>query len=525
MFSGRCFAVSLTPSLIVAALVSPALAQWTADPVTNTPIVTAGGEQVQPKIVPTSDGGAYISWFDNRAGGYDVYLQRINAAGEALWQRDGVLIADRSFGSTQDYDLAVDADDHAIVAFRDDRFGGIVVTASRVSPDGTQVWGPLGVQPTMTGSFVGAIRATVTSDGNIAVGWFNGSAAYIVKLDQEGNELWTQTIGDAPVGSFTVSDLIASDGLGESGEMIVVMTTFGSFITPRHIYAQKLDAGGNTLWTNPTPIHTGPSIQVGNFPRGEADGAGGMVIAWYQLDPLQVRAQRLNATGQSQFPAGGAVVSTNASQLRVEPGAAFNHSNGETFVFWRELDSFQNSIGIYGQKFDASGARQWTNNGLPILTTSNESTQVVAIESGDGAQVFFVERLSPSAQRVRGARLDDDGAFIWDDELVNIATASSQKSRLTAIQSSGGDAFLVWEDSRNGLNDLFAQNISADGALGPPEGVPGDLDGNGSVGVPDLLLLLAAWGQCPAEGACPADLDENGTVGVPDLLILLANWG
>ncbi len=55
--------------------------------------------------------------------------------------------------------------------------------------------------------------------------------------------------------------------------------------------------------------------------------------------------------------------------------------------------------------------------------------------------------------------------------------------------------------------------------------IPGDLDGDGSVGVADLLILLASWGPCDDCDDCPADLDGNCTVGVSDLLILLANWG
>ncbi len=54
---------------------------------------------------------------------------------------------------------------------------------------------------------------------------------------------------------------------------------------------------------------------------------------------------------------------------------------------------------------------------------------------------------------------------------------------------------------------------------------PADLDDDGSVGVPDLLILLASWGECVDPGDCPADLTGDGSVGVPDLLDLLANWG
>ncbi|MCZ6812018.1 MAG: FG-GAP-like repeat-containing protein [Planctomycetota bacterium] len=49
-----------------------------------------------------------------------------------------------------------------------------------------------------------------------------------------------------------------------------------------------------------------------------------------------------------------------------------------------------------------------------------------------------------------------------------------------------------------------------------------DLDGNGSVGILDLLVLLSAWGTNPGH---PADFDGDGTVGILDLLALLANWG
>lgn len=52
-----------------------------------------------------------------------------------------------------------------------------------------------------------------------------------------------------------------------------------------------------------------------------------------------------------------------------------------------------------------------------------------------------------------------------------------------------------------------------------------DLNNDGAVGVPDLLLLLSAWGRCPDCGDCAADLTGDCTVGVGDLLELLANWG
>ena len=49
----------------------------------------------------------------------------------------------------------------------------------------------------------------------------------------------------------------------------------------------------------------------------------------------------------------------------------------------------------------------------------------------------------------------------------------------------------------------------------------GDVDDDGTVGVEDLLSVLAAWGTDDAA----ADVDLDGTVGVTDLLALIQSWG
>ncbi len=56
----------------------------------------------------------------------------------------------------------------------------------------------------------------------------------------------------------------------------------------------------------------------------------------------------------------------------------------------------------------------------------------------------------------------------------------------------------------------------------------GDIDGDCIVGPHDLILMLGAWGDCPAPENCHnchIDLDGDCTIGTSDLLILLGNWG
>lgn len=75
------------------------------------------------------------------------------------------------------------------------------------------------------------------------------------------------------------------------------------------------------------------------------------------------------------------------------------------------------------------------------------------------------------------------------------------------------------------LGDDLAWDVTLDDGrlevaiLGPEPSA--DVDGDGVVGLSDLLLVLGNWGACDG---CPEDIDGDGTVALPDLLIVLAAW-
>ena len=51
--------------------------------------------------------------------------------------------------------------------------------------------------------------------------------------------------------------------------------------------------------------------------------------------------------------------------------------------------------------------------------------------------------------------------------------------------------------------------------------IVGDIDGDGLIGISDLLLIIANWGSC---SNCISDLDHDNEVGVNDILTLLTVW-
>jgi hypothetical protein len=457
----------LIPSLILLTLLTPAFAQWSGDPAKNLAIADLVNDQVQAKLATTADGGCYVSWFDNSSGGYDVYLQRLDANGNEQWAHNGVLVADRSFSSTQDYGLDVDSNGNALLVFRDDRGGSEQVTASLISPSGTLVWGSAGIQLSSGSAFFAAPKIAGTSDGGSVAGWISDSSTILQKLDADGSPQWGSgiTLSDTTGGSFGLSEIKASDSVN----VIVSWVRQGpNFFDPKHIWAQKFDETGTALWpASHVKVYDSGSVQFGYFPTFITDGSGGAVFRWYSVSPLQVFAQRILANGTEAFTHNGVAASTNAAQLRVSPDAAFNPATGDIYLSWQEMNSNQSQFGVYGQKIDSGGALQWTSTGAVIRPVGSTAMSQVSIEAyGNGAMVFFVEELGIGSDRLFATLLDKNGTAVWSPAIITASSTSSGKSRLETTLSTDGMALLAWQDDRAGDEDVFVQNVQGDGSLG-----------------------------------------------------------
>ena len=69
--------VSLIISLLLTLSVDVARSQWVVD---GAPVTTADKAQTTPKLVSDGQGGAIITWSDNRNGS-NIYAQRISSSG------------------------------------------------------------------------------------------------------------------------------------------------------------------------------------------------------------------------------------------------------------------------------------------------------------------------------------------------------------------------------------------------------------------------------------------------------------
>src|SRR5712664_2056878 len=94
----------------------------------------------KPAITSDGAGGAIVTWYDNRSGNWDIYAQRVNAEGVPQWTADGVALctaANNQFDPT----IASDGAGGAIVTWNDFRSGsGFDIYAQRVNAAGVPQW-------------------------------------------------------------------------------------------------------------------------------------------------------------------------------------------------------------------------------------------------------------------------------------------------------------------------------------------------------------------------------------------------
>jgi len=464
--------ICIAALLVCLAVVPSASAQWSSDPAQNLPLAdnNNGSDQVQPKVRALSNGDWYVSWFDADPSdpnpGYDVFLQRLNAAGYEQFPHGGILVADLTNSSTEDYGLDIDVNGNALLAFLDTRESeNWQVTAAKMDKFGNALWGTNGVQLTNGPKRpYFAPKITGTNDGNVVVAWTSKNVVMVQKLDPNGNPLWPHPIRFSEAGyNYLLADLHAAD----NGSVIVSWERDNGFFSDHQLRANKLSSTGKKMWgKNNVTIFDEGSLQFGEFPYFILDGSGGAIFAWYTNGPtLQCFAQHIRADGSEAFPHNGSPASTNLNNVRVDPSVSYNPATDETFLFWTEEDQFQTVNGVYGQKFDGTGAPQWTDTGLILVPLgSDQQSFVENVQLKNGVLVFWVDSPGYGVSTMQAAKLSPTGHRLCAP--FPVSSTPSNKYRLSVGTAPRGLSAVSWTDDRIGNNAIYIQNVNSNCSLG-----------------------------------------------------------
>ena len=191
-------------------------------------------------LVLTSDGGALLGGYTESkgAGEEDMYLVRVDADGNKLW--------DKTFGgknSDQINSLVLTSDGGALLGgfteSKGDGSGDMYLV--RVDADGNKLW-----DKTYGGKKWDQLNSlTLTADGEALLGGYTLSSAgfidmYLVRVDAEGSKLWEKTYGGSDA-EWLNSLVLTADGGALLGG---IQQASGNY----DMYLVRVDANGNKLW-------------------------------------------------------------------------------------------------------------------------------------------------------------------------------------------------------------------------------------------------------------------------------------
>lgn len=438
--------------------------QWSTDVAVNQVVSGATSDQNQPKVAAAIDGGYWVSWLDGIGSGWDVRIQRFDVHGQALLGPQGILVADRGFSSTQDYGLDVAPNGDALLAFRDDRGATTEITAARITPSGTAVFGASGVTLSSGGAFVAAPK--ISSDGNLThVAWTENSRVHVRGISATGTSMGMDVLLAPTVGSYLLSDMHSA---GADAIVSFVHVT-GGFTAPKHLKAHRIAPNGALAWgPSPVAIFDGGSLQFGNFPIFSVDDAETSLFTWYSAGPtLECFAQRIAANGAELWPHGGVAVSTASGGVRVNPTAALDPSTGDVLVTWVEQNALQSLSGISAQRISPAGTRLWSDSGVSVAPVGGSGAgfpKVFPVTQAGDVFLAWEEEPSFGTDQLFGARLDISGNVAVPR--FDVASTPSGKARLTGTPGRFGGVLLAWSDQRNDGGDLYAQQFDFDGTPG-----------------------------------------------------------
>jgi len=425
----------------------------------GSPVCEALNHQDLPQVTNDGSGGAIIAWKDERSapGLFDIYAQRIDVNGNALWIQDGVVVC--SSGSVQaEVQITSDGAGGAIVAWEDDRSGGSEIYAQRLDGDGNTLWTANGVAIGVASYSPARHRVAPDDTGGAILTWEHNIDIFARRVDSGGNPLWGGPVEICRVVNQQMLPKIIADGSG------------GAFITwedhrndpniEYEIYAQRVDANGNTLWTvNGVEVRNASTGEKNWEPQIAADGAGGVVIAWEDFrGALGIYAQRIDASGNLMWTSGGKPVCTTSLLPLDDTLQIVADGPGGTIIVWN--DSRSGNPDIYAQKLEGNGDPSWQINGVALCVEPGDQTGPRLVSDGTGGAIVTWNDERSDNGDIWAQIVDSSGFVVWGTTGSAVCTMTGTQESPKLVQLQPGVAIATWQDGRGVDRDIYAARVN-----------------------------------------------------------------
>jgi hypothetical protein len=438
----------------------------TSAAIVNVPVCTAPYDQNGPALTSLGGGGPIAAWSDYRGGSLDIYVQKLNWGGGSQWPADG-LPACKAAGNQINPQVVADGAGGVIVVWQDSRSGAADIYAQRLNTQGGAVWAANGV---VVSSAANAQRnPVVVGDGvgGAIVAWVDergvDADVYVQRLNGGGVAQWTAN-GVALCTAAGVQEGVSAISDAQGGALVVWRDDRGG-ASESDIYARRVDGAGAPQWAaNGVAVSAATGVQ--ETPAAVTDGVGGAIVTWGDSRGASrdVYVQRLNGGGVAQWTANG-VLLCGAAGSQQGPQLCSDGANG-ALVVWEDRRGA--AADIYARRVNGAGAPQWAVDGVGVCTaTADQLTPAIALDPVGGAVVTWSDARTPAnGQDIYLQHLQLDGSSLWTANGVLVCdTTGNQTTPGVAVDGLGG-AIAVWRDFRSGVDwDLYSQRVNATGQV------------------------------------------------------------
>lgn len=464
-------------------------AQWSSNSAINNSICTAPFLQYQQVAISDGSGGAIITWADKRSGTgvgaeqefTDIYAQRINSAGVSQWLANGVPIC--TVAGRQHLPVIIsDNNGGAIITWSDERNSSTNLSdifAQHISSSGTILWALNGV----------SICSKVDDQNNVST-TSDGNGGAIITWEDRRNGLdyniFAQSINSSGVTQWNLDGTLVCNATNnqknpeiiaaETGQAIITWVDKRVSTSSSQIYALKINNGGVNAWggttTNGVLICAAVSCLE---PKLVSDGNFGAIITWYDRRngvDYNIYAQKIIADGTIPWLSLGGLGIEICTEVgnQVLPQICSDGANG-AFIAWGDSRQGNTSSDVYFQHItnDSQFVIPWTINGSSIVSVTGSQNAPALIADGFGGAILsWNDYRNGSSADIYTQRVNATGFALWDNTLTGVPVcteASDQSFATTIVQGNSGEAIIVWKDDRNGNSDIFAQKVNAQGTL------------------------------------------------------------
>jgi hypothetical protein len=447
-----------------------ARATWSAN---GNAVCTATSEQSTPVMTSDGGGGLFIAWQDSRSGNADLYATRINANGSVVpgWPINGYVVC----AAPGDQKLAVIAADGAggfYLAWEDYRVPGgeSDLYLQRITGLGAPSAGwPVNGLAVCALAHSQGFPSLIADASGATVAWQDDrsgtSDVYVQRVSLSAAPLWTENgVAVCTAAGLQMFPTLVSDGAG--GAFVAWQDSRGG---DNDVYLQRVNSAGTPLWAaDGVPVCTAVDEQL--TPRLVGD-AGGVIVEWddYRDFNSDVYAQRLNASGVRQWPAGGVALCTDLAEQYST--AIVADGVGGAIVVWTDYRG--GSGDLYAQRVSSAGATQWLANGAVMCNAVGEQFDATAApdlangmylawadaRGGVGTADIYAKRVTSSGGTANG----------WTANGSLVCNAANAQQR-PAVMADGAGCFVAWSDERVtiGSADLYALRVGSSTSVDVP---------------------------------------------------------